>query len=149
MTMIVPRRMDQAALGLARGQAGTAVGLLLATDFGNATFNGGVLAAAGTAMSGLINVAGYNSFEVIITMSGGTSVVVKIGTPDYNDLVTPYSPLFLDVMGTITPTSGRALAGATTGIRPTDSWAWIYIQLTGSNPLGATDVFATLICSSR
>lgn len=141
--------MDSPSLGLARGQAGCAVGLLLANEFGNATFNGGTLAGLATATSGLINVAGYNSFEVIGTMSAGSGFSVRICTPDYNDAIGPFSPLFLDSMGSITPTSGRVVAGATASARPSDSWAWIYLELQGTNPLGAADVFITLICSSR
>jgi hypothetical protein len=147
--VIVPRRLTQAGLGLNRGQVGTAVGLLLAGEFGNAKFNGGVLNSLETAESGLIDVSGYNSFEVMGVCSAGAGFSVNVATPDYNDTTTPHADLFSDVVGAIATPTGRQVFGALTAVRPNDSWGWIRLIIKGTAPTGATDVFVTLICSTR
>lgn len=148
--MRTPRRLDSSSFGFNRGQGATAVGILTAGEFDNATFNGGVLASGAITTSGLINVAGYNSFFVLGVIDvGSTSLVVRVICPDYNDSITPLAPLFTDLVTTIAPTTGRGSFGAASGVRPSDSWGYIQIQLQGSAPLGASGIFITLLCSTR
>jgi hypothetical protein len=147
--VILPRRLEQPGLGLnARGTYATPVGIVRPQDWGDARFNGGIIGNAQIVDSGLVLVAGYNSFMLVATLSSG-SFNVDLLTPDYSDESTPYSILWQDVVGNAAAPGTRLLMGAPTAVRPNDTWGMFKIRLQGTAALGATDCFLTMLCSTR
>jgi hypothetical protein len=147
--MIVPRRLDAAVSEQNQKTYGTAVGLVLPQDWGNAIFNGGTLAQNVTATSAAINVAGYNSFMFLGRGGVGAGYSIKYNTLDYADTVTPFGPIFTDTVGSVVPPATKLLLGAPSGVRPGDTFGWLTITLTGLVATGCDNIFVTMLCSYR